>query len=192
MSHAPGSSYSKRFFSHPSAHVLRRSDSSQRFPCMLCFPLHAVLRLCAFEMSTAHAWQTRCVFLIREYCSCSVPSHAQDYPSVQAKVKHCSRRKTCSARFWHRSNLTTPLTSRRVFRCSPHCTIIAGTAPRILSQTDSVRASSHGWASSTRYGQVAHGQIDHLVDRLIGGENPVIARDGCRRVILIDSMTLVV
>jgi hypothetical protein len=100
------------------------------------------------------------------------------------KITHLYKRK-CSAAlagrlalfaFWHRSNLTTPLTNRRIFRCSPYCTIIEGPAPRIPSQTDSLRASSHGWASSTRYGDVAHRQVDHFVDRLIGGKNAMIAR----------------
>jgi hypothetical protein len=38
--------------------------------------------------------------------------------------------------------------------------------PRIPPPNGSVLASSHGWASSTRYGTVAYGEIDDLVDGL--------------------------
>ena len=40
-------------------------------------------------------------------------------------------------------------------------------------------------------GNSAHRQVDHLEDRLIGGENPVVGGD-LRRVMLSDSMALVV
>jgi hypothetical protein len=43
-----------------------------------------------------------------------------------------------------------------------------------------------------RNGDVLDRQVDHLKDRLIGGENPMIARHGCRKDILTDSMALVV
>jgi hypothetical protein len=39
-------------------------------------------------------------------------------------------------------------------------------------------------------GNVAHRQINHLVDRFIRGENPVIARHGCRSVILTDESAI--
>ena len=124
----------------------------------------------------------------RGACS-SVDSVAHVQFHHMRKITHLYQRR-CSAAlagrlalfaFWHRSNLTTPLTSRRIFRCSPSFPIIAGTAPRIPSQTDSLRASSHGWASSTRDGDVAHRQVDHLVDRLIGGKNAMIARHLAQR-----------
>lgn len=41
-------------------------------------------------------------------------------------------------------------------------------------------------------GDVLDRQVDHLKDRLIRGENPMIARHGCRNDILTDSMALVV
>jgi hypothetical protein len=47
--------------------------------------------------------------------------------------------------------------------------------PRIPPPNGSVLASSHGWASSTRYGNIAYGEIDDLVDGLIGGKNAMIA-----------------
>src|SRR5579875_3150475 len=72
-------------------------------------------------------------FLIREYSSCCVLSHAQDYPSAREPLREFHG-KAIEYRF--------PIPDRH----------------------------------SPLLGQVAHGQVDHFVDGLIGGKNPMIAR----------------
>src|SRR5260370_38469329 len=50
------------------------------------------------------------------------------------------------------------------------------TVPQIQGRSDSERASSRGSAWSTRYGKIAHGQVDDLVHSLIRAKEALITR----------------